>query len=193
MTKVHDAYSEPAVIRTAAEAALTMLVRKYYALTDHNEVYWIATGLFLHNSLLSAYLQVVSTVLAMCPDKKLEWFKKNLDWHVEDQVEAHHVVCHHWEQTYAGETKLWVDNRHDNHQPKVRISVLSAHPKNLSEKTELLWHGHTAPVIGKFAQTWHGVAVWRGCDCSWYGVSWSHCTDHAVYMQLQPAVTSTLH
>ena len=129
-------------ICTAAKAAL-MLVRKYYALTDDNEVYWIAIGLFHHNSLLSAYSQVVSTVLAMCPDKKIKWFEKNLDWHVEDQEEAHRIVFHCWEQTYAGETKLRVDNRHNNHQPKVHISVLSAHPKNLSKKTELLWQSHS--------------------------------------------------
>ena len=43
MVKVREAYSEPAVIRIAAEAALTM-IGKYYALTDDNEVYRIAIG-----------------------------------------------------------------------------------------------------------------------------------------------------
>ncbi|KAF9234388.1 hypothetical protein BU15DRAFT_79069 [Melanogaster broomeanus] len=63
MTLVRDASNELSVIRIAAEAALIM-IGKYYALTDDNEVYRIA--------------------IAMCPDKKFEWFEKNLDWHHED-------------------------------------------------------------------------------------------------------------
>ena len=43
MVKVRDASTEPAVIRIAAEAALTMN-GKYYALTDDNEVYHITIG-----------------------------------------------------------------------------------------------------------------------------------------------------
>ena len=53
MTKVRNAYSELAVIHIAAKAAL-MLVGKYYALTDDNEGYRIAIGLFLTNFPLSA-------------------------------------------------------------------------------------------------------------------------------------------
>ena len=44
IVKVRDAYSEPAVIHIAAEAAHTM-IGKYYALTDDNEVYQIAIGM----------------------------------------------------------------------------------------------------------------------------------------------------
>ncbi|KAI6009210.1 hypothetical protein EDC04DRAFT_2499307, partial [Pisolithus marmoratus] len=63
MTRVHDAPRELPVVRIAAKAALLM-IGKYYALTDDSEVYRIA--------------------IAMCPDKKAEWFDKNLDWHPED-------------------------------------------------------------------------------------------------------------
>ncbi|KAG2360530.1 hypothetical protein BDR07DRAFT_1486958 [Suillus spraguei] len=40
---VYNATDEPAIIRIAAKAAL-QIIGKYYALTDDNEVYWIAIG-----------------------------------------------------------------------------------------------------------------------------------------------------
>jgi len=45
MTRVHNATQEPNIVHIAAEAALLM-IGKYYALTDENEVYWIAIGRF---------------------------------------------------------------------------------------------------------------------------------------------------
>ncbi|KIJ11940.1 hypothetical protein PAXINDRAFT_171565 [Paxillus involutus ATCC 200175] len=80
MSLVRNTTTELPVIRIAAEAALTM-IGKYYALTDDNEVYRIA--------------------IAMCPDKKVEWFDKNPDWRHEDRVEARRVVRERWEKTYA--------------------------------------------------------------------------------------------
>ena len=59
--KVRDAYSEPAVIRIAAEAALTM-IGKYYALTDDNEVYRIAIG----NPIRSPWHHADSESLKLC-------------------------------------------------------------------------------------------------------------------------------
>jgi hypothetical protein len=44
LQKVHDAIEVPTVIRIAAIAGL-LVVSKYYALTDDNNVYCIAIGL----------------------------------------------------------------------------------------------------------------------------------------------------
>ena len=43
MTTICNAAEEPSVIRTAAKTAL-LVIRKYYALSDDNEVYRIAIG-----------------------------------------------------------------------------------------------------------------------------------------------------
>jgi len=43
MSTICDAAEEPSVIRIAAKAAL-LVIGKYYALTDDNEVYRIAIG-----------------------------------------------------------------------------------------------------------------------------------------------------
>ena len=51
LTRVRDSVELPTVIRIAAIAAL-LIVSKYYALTDDNEVYRIAIGMlniFLNN------------------------------------------------------------------------------------------------------------------------------------------------
>ncbi|KAG1821484.1 hypothetical protein EV424DRAFT_1272293, partial [Suillus variegatus] len=69
-----------AIVRIAALAALEV-IGKYYALTDDNEVYRIA--------------------IIMCPDKKLEWFIKNADWHEADKIEARRVATQRWLETYA--------------------------------------------------------------------------------------------
>lgn len=37
----------------------------------------------------------------MCPEKKLEWFKKNLDWHERDRMEAKQIVQQRWDESYA--------------------------------------------------------------------------------------------
>lgn len=53
LTKVRDSPELPRVIRIAAIAAL-LVVSKYYALTDDNEVYRIAIGI-LHISAVWIY------------------------------------------------------------------------------------------------------------------------------------------
>ncbi|KAL6302973.1 hypothetical protein BKA93DRAFT_735840 [Sparassis latifolia] len=71
----------PAVIRITAQASLPV-VGKYYALTDDTDVYQIA--------------------IAMCPDKKLEWFNKNPDWRSEDRAEVARILQARWTEAYAG-------------------------------------------------------------------------------------------
>ncbi|KAI5983302.1 hypothetical protein EDC04DRAFT_2915048 [Pisolithus marmoratus] len=104
MTCARDAAQEPSIIRIAAEAALLM-IGKYYVLTDDNEVYQIA--------------------IVMCPEKKIEWFDQNPDWHLEDRIEAHWVVQTHWDESYSGISQSTVvTTRHDKDgQPKVKITV----------------------------------------------------------------------
>jgi hypothetical protein len=70
----------PAVIRIAAKAALHVL-GKYYALSDDSEVYRIA--------------------IVMCPDKKVQWFESNPDWHPEDAQEVRRIVTQRWTDSYA--------------------------------------------------------------------------------------------
>ena len=67
IVKVRDAYSEPAVIHIAAEAALTM-IGKYYALTDDNEVhisnrYWYVAD---PNPIRSPWHHADSESLKLC-------------------------------------------------------------------------------------------------------------------------------
>ena len=52
MTPVCKAESEPSVVCIAAEAALIM-INKYCALTDNNEVYRIAIGMHFHFDMFS--------------------------------------------------------------------------------------------------------------------------------------------
>lgn len=80
LDQIYNAKDEPPVIRIAAQAAL-QVVGKYYALTDDNEVYRIA--------------------IVMCAEKKLEWFKTNLDWHESDRMEAKRIVQQRWDESYA--------------------------------------------------------------------------------------------
>ncbi|KAG2047110.1 hypothetical protein BDR06DRAFT_898032, partial [Suillus hirtellus] len=80
LDQIYNAKDEPPVIWIAAQAAL-QVVGKYYALTDDNEVCHIA--------------------IIMCPEKKLEWFKKNLDWHKRDCMEAKQIVQQCWDESYA--------------------------------------------------------------------------------------------
>ncbi|KAF8960348.1 hypothetical protein BDZ97DRAFT_1905934 [Flammula alnicola] len=79
LTKIRNSHELPAVIRIAAIAAL-LIISKYYALTDDNEVYRIA--------------------IVMCPDKKLDWFNENEDWRPEDRVEVDRAVRARWSETY---------------------------------------------------------------------------------------------
>jgi hypothetical protein len=37
----------------------------------------------------------------MCPEKKLEWFVKNLDWHDDDCTEAKRIVQKRWDESYG--------------------------------------------------------------------------------------------
>jgi len=99
MAKVRDAEKLPNVIRIAAEAALIM-IGKYYALTDDNEVYRIA--------------------IAMCPDKKVEWFEKNSDWRPEDRIEARRMVRNRWTESYAKSSSSTVAHRSDAEPPTKR-------------------------------------------------------------------------
>ncbi|TFY82246.1 hypothetical protein EWM64_g1767 [Hericium alpestre] len=79
LDKVYEDFTLPNVIRIAARAALIM-VGKYYALSDDNEVYRIA--------------------MAMCPDKKTVWFDKNLDWRPEDREEVKRLLHLRWQESY---------------------------------------------------------------------------------------------
>ncbi|KAG1748375.1 uncharacterized protein EDB91DRAFT_1218757 [Suillus paluster] len=80
MVKVSRDTELSAIVRVAALAAL-QVIGKYYTLTDDNEVYRIA--------------------IITCPDKKMEWFTKNRDWHEEDKIEARHIATQRWLETYA--------------------------------------------------------------------------------------------
>jgi hypothetical protein len=96
LTKVRDSLELPTVIRIAAIAALLM-ISKYYALTDDNEVYRIAIGMpVIHFLIFITEL----TVTVMCPDKKIDWFTLNEDWRAEDRAEVDRIVRKRWTETY---------------------------------------------------------------------------------------------
>ncbi|KAG2053089.1 hypothetical protein BDR06DRAFT_838249, partial [Suillus hirtellus] len=80
LDQIYNAKNKPPVIQIATQAAL-QVVGKYYALTDDNEVCCIA--------------------VIMCPEKMLKWFKKNLDWHKKDHMEAKQIVQQCWDESYA--------------------------------------------------------------------------------------------
>ena len=88
----------PSVIRTAATAGLIM-VGKYYALTDDNEVYRIAMGgnLFISNphSLSHPFLFAV-----MLPNKKMAQFIENPDWHTADVDAVERLAKKRFTETY---------------------------------------------------------------------------------------------
>jgi hypothetical protein len=86
----------PAVIRVAAQAAL-LVIAKYYALSDDNEVYRIAIG---KTKSLTRF--TTDPLAVMCPDKKTAWFNENPDWRPEDRAEVLKVVQTRWEQSYSG-------------------------------------------------------------------------------------------
>ncbi|KAL4061863.1 hypothetical protein V8B97DRAFT_1878572, partial [Scleroderma yunnanense] len=91
------------LICTAAKAAL-LVIGKCYTLTDDNEIYQIA--------------------IAMCPDKKVDWFDMNSDWHSEDRLEAQQIVYRCWAESYAGaspSTEIMVSSDMDG-QPKCKCS-----------------------------------------------------------------------
>ena len=96
LARVRDSPELPNAIRIAAIAAL-LIVSKYYALTDDNEVYRIAIGMlhiFLNYNINVWYPTV------MCPNKKMDWFKLNDGWRGEDRAEVENVVCKRWTETY---------------------------------------------------------------------------------------------
>ncbi|KAG1739630.1 hypothetical protein EDD22DRAFT_758988, partial [Suillus occidentalis] len=39
--------------------------------------------------------------IVMCPDRKLKWFHRNLDWHDDDRAEVKRIVCQQWTESYA--------------------------------------------------------------------------------------------
>jgi len=133
MAKVRDAEKLPNVIRIAAEAALIM-IGKYYALTDDNEVYRIA--------------------IAMCPDKKVEWFEKNSDWRPEDRLEARRMVRSCWMESYAKSSSSTVAHRSDAKPPtkrqrSERDTIEFADEDGLEQDPELIEAYLDAPPIPK--------------------------------------------
>jgi hypothetical protein len=123
MAKVRDAEKLPNVIHIAAEAALIM-IGKYYALTDDNEVYRIAIG--MNCILASSFLWTHDFHGAMCPDKKVEWFEKNSDWRPEDRVEARRMVRNRWTESYAKSSSSTVVRRSDA-EPPTKVSLAAQH------------------------------------------------------------------
>ena len=120
MTCVREATQEPNIICIAAEAALLM-IGKYYALTDENEVYRIAIGRFFSLIDFSHGLMLPE---AMCPEKKVDWFDKNPDWRPEDRAEARWIVQNHWEESYSSVSQPTIPamSRDKDGQPKVGMA-----------------------------------------------------------------------
>lgn len=69
-----------------------MLLQKYHSLSDKCEVYCISIGMY-HSiyRLNMLYLILLLIFLAMCPDKKLQWFEDH-GYNSEDIEEVHKVV-----------------------------------------------------------------------------------------------------
>jgi hypothetical protein len=99
LTAIRDSSEAPNVIRIASQAAL-MVIGKYYALTDNNEVYCIAMGEFSLKYIKIRCL-TFKYVAVMCPNRKLVWFENNLDWRADDVTEVGRVVQARWVESYA--------------------------------------------------------------------------------------------
>ena len=95
---VRDSPELPNVICVAAIAGL-LVIAKYYALTEDNEVYCILIGAFSFIFIRIWYLLPICAV--MCPDKKLQWFANNKEWNLDDRLEVSHIVKARWEESYA--------------------------------------------------------------------------------------------
>lgn len=78
LAAVRDATDLPNVIRVAAQASL-LVCNKYFSLSDDCEVYRIA--------------------IAMCPDKKLQWFRDQ-GWCEREITEVKEMVIRRWEESY---------------------------------------------------------------------------------------------
>ncbi|KAG2342538.1 hypothetical protein BDR05DRAFT_886329, partial [Suillus weaverae] len=96
LDRIYNAEDESPVVRIATQAAL-QVVGKYYALADDNEVYRIA--------------------IIMCPDKKLEWFEKNPDWHANDRVEGKRIAQQRWNASYEALPSLSIPSTTTRHVP----------------------------------------------------------------------------
>ena len=61
---------------------------------------FIASQLVCHQ-FLSIHEYKLIKGLVMCPDKQMEWFNKNPDWHDADKAEARRIVKQRWSESYA--------------------------------------------------------------------------------------------
>ena len=60
----------------------------------------------------------------MCPDKKVDWFDKNLDWHLEDRIKARHIIQECWTEMYEIlQTSRNADKRSDDGLPRKVIPI----------------------------------------------------------------------
>ena len=63
----------------------------------------------------------------MCPEKKVDWFDKNSDWHPEDRLEVRKIVHKRWAESYGASLSTeTMAHRDMDGQPKVsqRVSAL---------------------------------------------------------------------
>lgn len=94
-----DCAEAPNVIRIAAQAGL-MMVGKYYALTDDNEVYRIAMG---KHCLLDPVISITNnehTMAVMLPHKKMAQFTENEDWLHADIAAVESLARQRFTDTY---------------------------------------------------------------------------------------------
>ena len=103
----------PPVIRIAAKAA-TLVIDKYLDKLLACDIYTIAIGIFLFILCLS----ILISCLAMCPDRKLQWFKA-----YDSKVDAKAL------KVYKSKiVKFWMDN----YAPEVERKLLLKRLRNPS-------------------------------------------------------------
>jgi hypothetical protein len=68
----------------------------------------------------------------MCPDKKLEWFEKNPDWHVNDRVESKRISQQRWNESYETLPSLPTPSTMTRHVPVSTLYFLIVYSINNS-------------------------------------------------------------
>lgn len=118
---VRDDLELSKVMRVAAHASL-MLLQKYHSLSDECEVYRISIGMFYSIYRLNMlYLTLLLIFLAMCPDKKLQWFEDH-GYDSEDVEEVRKLVINRWNESYKPEEGIR------------EVAAAAAAPRNIPTK-----------------------------------------------------------
>lgn len=99
------------IIRVAAQASLTV-VRKYEQFTEDCEVYWLAIGELIAFSFQSMLTNILSYV-ALCPDRKLQWFRDR-GWSEQELSHIRRLLSIRFNESYQSMPSVHAVNESQN-------------------------------------------------------------------------------